>query len=214
MQLKIKPKKCKFCGEKYTPKYLSTEPCSNYECRLKLLEVKKVKIDKKVTAIRKKAQKEAKNAFVDYKKKLQSKVQEIVRLIDYRQVCLARKYIPKQAHAGHLFSRQSAPNMSLNLHGMFLQSAQSNHFQNEDGLLKDGLKETFGNEYYDFINSLHATPTLKLDYEPLYRNACKIANRLKKEQKKLTTEERIEQRNQINIELGIYPVEYCVFKHF
>ena len=37
-------RKCKYCGNKYEPKYTSTEPCPNYECRLKHLEANKAKI--------------------------------------------------------------------------------------------------------------------------------------------------------------------------
>lgn len=42
----IKPRKCRYCGEKYTPKHSSLEPCQKYECRLKHLEANKTKINR------------------------------------------------------------------------------------------------------------------------------------------------------------------------
>ena len=42
----IKPRKCRYCGEKYTPKHSSLEPCPKYECRLKHLEANKTKINR------------------------------------------------------------------------------------------------------------------------------------------------------------------------
>ena len=44
-------------------------------------------------------------------------------------------------------------------------------------------------------------------------NACKIRNKLRKNEKIRSPKERIELRNQINIELGIYQEEYCIFNH-
>lgn len=200
-------RKCKYCGNRYEPKFTSTEPCPNYECRLKHLEANKPKI--KAASVKREKEK-----LTDWGKKLQYKVQEVVRLIDYGQPCLARQYVPKQTHAGHVISRAAGANMKYNLHNMFAQSAQSNHFQNDDGLMRDGVKREFGEDYLEFIFSLKQTPIIKRsndEYEQLYRNACKVANRLKKQPKKLKNIERIEMRNQINIELGIYPKEYCIY---
>jgi hypothetical protein len=45
----------------------------------------------------------------------------------------------------------------------------------------------------------------------IYSLSCGIANRLKKAEKEYNLEERIELRNQINLELGIYSEEYCIF---
>ena len=132
-------RKCKYCGDKYEPKFNSLEPCPKKECKVKFFSDNQAKIMAKAKKQAEKqdklAKKEAKATITDWGKKLQDKVQEILRLIDFGQACLARQYIPKQTHSGHLVSRSAAANMKYNLHNMFAQSAQSNHFQNDDGLL-------------------------------------------------------------------------------
>lgn len=199
--------RCKVCKNKYEPKFNSLEPCPNIECRTILF-------NQALTKVRKKKDKEEKESITNFKVKLQSKVQEIARFIDYDHPCLATQRFPKQAHGGHLESRKGHENFAMNLHNIFLQSAQSNHFQNDDGLMRDGVVREFGEEYLDFIRSLKSTPTPKYshdEYKELYRKACAISNRLKKNPIKLSNKERIEQRNLINLELGIYEEKYCVY---
>lgn len=167
---------------------------------------------KKKEKARKKAEKER---FTDYKSKLQDKVNEIVRLIDIGLPCLARNYHPNQIHAGHIFSRGSEKYMRFNLHNIHRQSAQSNHFQNEDGLLREGLVNEYGQNYFDFISELRQTPPLKysnLEYKDFYKKACKIANDLKREGRVFTKDQRIYMRNQVNIELEIYDPQYCTYQ--
>lgn len=213
-------RKCKYCGEKYEPKFNSLEPCPKKECKVLFFSDNQAKIiaraKKQAEKHRKAAKKQAKEEITDWGAKLQDKVQDIIRLIDFEQPCLARQYIPKQTHSGHVVGRGSAANMKYNLHNMFAQSAQSNHFQNDDGLMRDGVKREFGEDYLEFIFSLKQTPIIKRfdeELKLLYRHACKVFNRIKKHPKKLTNLERIEYRNQLNLELGIYPEEYCVYNN-
>jgi hypothetical protein len=163
-----------------------------------------------------KEEKEKKEEFTDYSRLLQDKINEIVRFIDVGLPCLARRYHPKQIHAGHIYSRGSNSSMRYNLHNIHRQSAQSNHFQNEDGLLREGLKREYGEEYFEFLSNLRQIPALKYsneEYKAFYKKACEIALRLKREGNVFNLEQRIEKRNEINIEIGIYPVGFCVFKH-
>ena len=159
--------------------------------------------------------KKDKDKLTDWKFKLQEKVNLIVRLIDIGLPCLARNYHPNQIHAGHIFSRGSNSSIKFNLHNIHRQSAQSNHYQNEDGLLREGLMKEYGNVYFEFISSLRGTPDLKYsneEYHEFYRHASKIANELKKQGRIFpTTDERIFMRNEINNQLGIYNQKYCQF---
>lgn len=151
---------------------------------------------------------------VNYKDELQKKINLIVRLIDKDLPCLAKGIYPNQMHAGHIFSRGSSPEIRFNLHNIHRQSAQSNHFQNEDGLLREQLQKEYGKEYYRFLCELRCLKQLKYkndDYLNFYKKASKIALKLKKENKTYSILERIELRNQINLELNIYEPEYCVF---
>lgn len=154
----------------------------------------------------------AKKETTDWNKKLQAKINLIVRLIDYGLPCLAKGIKAKQMHAGHVFSRGSNPTLRFNLHNIHRQSAQSNHFQNEDGLFREGLIKEYGIEYFEFISNLRQMKDLKLttdNYIELYKKASKIALRLSKEQREYSLTERIKLRNQINAELKIYDFIFC-----
>ena len=171
---------------------------------------------KKATKEQKAEDKQKKDAVTDWKAKLQSKVNEIVRLIDTGQPCLARGHHSKQLHAGHIYSRGSNPSMKFNLHNIHRQSAQSNHFQNEDGLLREGLVNEYGQEYMEFISELRQTPPLKFmayEYMPLFRYACRIAAEMRREGKTFDKLERIEMRNKINIKLNIYKLKFCKYEN-
>ena len=214
----MKPKKCKVCGNRYTPKYNQLEPCPTYECRLVLYK----KADKKLAAMEAKRRREEKKALkeqhMDYKKMLQFEVQKIARLIDFKCLCLARNIVPRQAHGGHLFSRGSNANMSFNLHNIFLQSAASNHFQNDDGLLRDGVVRVFGADYLGFITSLKSTPIQKYtneEYKLFLQKARVVSKQITEwnsqlEQARSATS-RIQMRNWANVQIDIYPNEFLTF---
>lgn len=228
--IQIKPKKCKGTGKakghgcgsvqlkrRYGlgfvcgcfAKWLSETPAGK-----ETLQKSTLKAKKKVREKKKKEERKRKESYIDYKLKLQTKINEIVRLIDYGQPCLARRIIPNQIHAGHVFSRGSHPSMKFNLHNIHRQSAQSNHYQNEDGLFRDGLKKEYGLKYYEFLNSMRSLPALKFsnqEYKNFYKKACKIASLMKKEAEIYTTPlERINKRNEVNKELSIYD-EFIIF---
>jgi Bacteriophage Lambda NinG protein len=212
-------KKCKNCGEPFQPRFSSLEKyCSKEDCRIKFaLEV--VQIQKKA------AEKKAKKDWQEQKQKLRSKttnwknqlqleINKIVRLIDKDLLCLARKK-NGQMHAGHIYSRGSSPTIRFNLHNIHRQNAQSNHFQNDDGLLREGLISEYGQKYMDFISDLRQTPELKLkpfEYEQLTQKAKEITAFLSKLNLTYSLENRIILRNKYNLELGIYNKKYCVFK--
>lgn len=164
----------------------------------------------------KRKEKEKKDKFVDYKTKLQEPINLIVRLLDIGLPCLARNYHPGQMHAGHVFARGGNQYIRYNLHNIHRQSAQSNGKQNDDGLLREGLVNEYGQDYMDFISELRQTPKLEYlhhEYKSFYKHACAIANELKRQGRIFPTiEERIFMRNEINNQLGIYDQKYCEFK--
>ncbi len=167
---------------------------------------------KKVDKARRAEVKEQRIKLTEWKYKLQDRVNEIVRLIDIGQPCLARNRHSNKIDAGHIFSRGSNQSIRFNLHNIHRQSAQSNHFQNEDGLLREGLVKEYGMEYMTFISELRQTPALKYtndEYRHLYRNACTIALELRKDGKTFNKKERIEMRNKLNIKLNIYNLKFC-----
>jgi hypothetical protein len=211
------------CGEKFTPTGLGQKHISQSHYVKWLTETeegkkevakKMDKAKKQIESKEKKADKELKDIVTNWKKKLQQKINEIVRLIDKGQLCLARQINAGQLHGGHVFSSGANKNFTYNAHNIHRQSAQSNHWQNDDALMKEGLEREYGRSYLLFVTGLKQTPVPKYsnqEYQMFYSLACGISNRLKKAEKEYNLEERIELRNKINLELGIYSEEYCIF---
>lgn len=205
-------KKCVVCKEKFEPKYSSLEKyCSNIDCKVAWA----MNVGKKKLELKEKEKKEQfKDNVTNWKAELQVQINKIVRLIDKDLFCLARKK-GGQMHAGHIFSRGSNQNIKYNLHNLHRQNAQSNHFQNDDGLLREGLVNEYGQGYMDFISELRRTPILKytqLEYKEFTIKARAIVLRMQKLNLNYSITNRLLIRNKINLELGIYDNEFCVFE--
>ncbi len=178
------------------------------------LEKARITGKKKFEKEKKKESREEKSLNQDWGKKLQTEINSIVRTIDKGLTCLARNQ-RGQIHAGHVFARGGNQTIKYNLHNIHRQSAQSNHHQNDDGKLREGLVNEYGQEYMDFISSLRRTPALKLnnvEYRELTNKARIILKNLKLADKIYNKSERIEMRNRINFELLIYNYKFCEFK--
>lgn len=192
----MKPPKCRYCGNDYV-KFKSTQVVCSHSCAVKL--AKKNRVDAEV--------KQLKIKVTDWRKKLQSKVQEIARLIDYGLPCLATGKDAKQYHGGHVYSRGGNKNIALNLHNIHRQSAQSNHYQADDVLMREGLVREYGQEYLDKLTELKGFVMPKYsndEYMAMYEIACNEANRLKKDKRVRSVSERIAERDRVNLCLGIY----------
>jgi len=204
----------KLCGC-YSDFLLKTEPGKliMQKAMLKGKSIVKKEIVKKV----KTETREQKDKIKDWSKELQKKINIIVRLIDKDLPCLATQRIAKQFHAGHVFARGGNQTIRFNLHNIHRQSAQSNHFQNDDGLLREGVVREYGIEYMTFISELRRTPALNYsneDYHQFYKKASHIVLRLQKLDVSYDNLNRLIQRDKINHELGIYSFEYCAFNPF
>ena len=156
-----------------------------------------------------------KDKVENWKDKLQKEVQLIARLIDKGLTCLARG-TNGQIHGGHIFAKGGHSEMRFNLHNIHRQSAQSNKWQNDDGLMREKLAYEYGQDYLDFVSNLRKYEVPKLsnkEYKIKYEIAHKIALGLQRKSnyQQFGVKERIELRNMINIELGIYSLEQCVF---
>lgn len=158
-------------------------------------------------------QREARALTKDWSKELQVEINKIVRYIDNGLPCLARNQ-RGQMHAGHVYARGGNQTIKYNLHNIHRQCAQSNHHQNDDGKLREGVVNEYGQRYMDFISELRQTPTMgynNVEYRELTDKARAIYNELSKKERIFSKSERIEMRNRINLELGIYDRIYCEF---
>lgn len=177
-----------------------------------------IRAKKKVAKEKKAEKKNKENELVDWSKKLVVKMQEIARLIDAGQPCLARGNHPGQMHGGHVFSKGSNPTMKFNLHNIHRQGAQSNHFQNDDGLLREGLINEYGQDYYEFLSEMRSCEALKytnMEYMEFYKKACKESNNLRKSGETFLTPFRRQFiRTTLNISKGIYPDQWSIYKNY
>lgn len=228
MSIKIKEKPCKGigqasgfgCGVKTLYRtYGLGKTCGCYSDFILNSDAGKVILEKAMIKskgiVRKENDKKTKiqkDKLKNWSVELQKKVNLIVRLIDKGLPCLATQRIAKKYDAGHVFARGGNQTIRFNLHNIHRQSAQSNHFQNDDGLLREGVVREYGQDYMTFISELRRTPQLKYnnnDYHNFYKKASEIALKLKKEDKEYLPWERLLKRDIINADLGIYDVEYC-----
>ena len=208
--MKPKKKKCKVCKTEFDQYNSLVSWCSS-KCGYDLSQSK---LKEKRTKEWRSEKKRLRTNVTDWKKSLQNEINKIVRLIDKDLNCLARN-TKGQMHAGHVYARGGNTNMRYNLHNIHRQSAQSNHFQNDDGLLREGLSNEYGQEYMDFISDLRRTPVPKYsqqEYMEMYYKAKKIVLRLKKSDINYSLKNRILLRNKINLEMGIYEKKYCIFE--
>ncbi len=215
MRTKPKEKTCKLrgCNAKFVPKNSFQTWCSPEHGYL-IAKANKERLDKQAD-IKDRNETRKKKTELDAKKLLQFKVQEIARLIDKGQPCLAHRNTPKQVHGGHVFSRGSNSSMAFNIHNIHRQSAQSNHFQADDTLMKEGLAREYGQEYFNFVSELRRTPRLtynSIEYVEFLEKARAFANDLKKKKLVYDLQDRIKLRNIANLTLGIYSKEFCVYE--
>ena len=148
------------------------------------------------------------------KKELQPVINEIVRIIDYGQPCIAQSN-QKGTDAGHFISVGSNRTLALHLHNIHLQSRDSNSFKGGDDLAYyKGLIRVYGKDYAEWCDSLRQIKPIKLTKAELIE-ARKRAMEFKKELRKETissSEQRVELRNAGNDYLGLYPQKYLEFK--
>jgi len=146
----------------------------------------------------------------------QPKFNELIRIIDKGSGCIATRRTTGQMQAGHYIHAGANKTLSINAHNVFLQSMESNHFQSGDVLkYQDGLRLVFGDNYFNFIESLKRCPALHLTKIELMESH-EVVMRLRKEYKDekyefLSPLERIEMRNDINSKIGLYPEEFVVY---
>lgn len=201
--IKIKThKKCLNCSKKFKL-YKTTDKFCCHACEREYMSDEKIK-----------------ERFEDCKKAvkgdavfetLQALINTIVRLIDRGQPCISSgtEYGKYVVNAGHYISRGANKTLRYHLLNIFNQSESDNWKKGGKGSTYSArLKEVFGQEVRDEIESLPAKyPTLKLTKLEA-KEKCKIAGQIIKELKAqdiiFSTEYRIEVRRKLNERLGIY----------
>lgn len=147
-------------------------------------------------------------------KYLQPIINEIARIIDYGQSCIATGNFGKM-NGGHYISVGANRTTALNLHNIHIQSFESNHHKSGDPVrYRLGVIERYGNDYFEYLEFIQRHKALHLtkgDMIEILLKATVIRNDIKQDLQTKNPFERIELRNKINIELGIYEPEFCEF---
>lgn len=188
-----------------------------YEKRFNSLKSKKRKEERKENKVHKDKTKIDLMTTDKYRSKyLQPVINEICRLIDFGQPCIATDNYGKM-NGGHFRSVASNRTICLNLHNIHIQSFESNHFKSGDSIkYRSGLIKNYGEVYCDYVEKLNQHRALKLtksEMIEIHSKAVQIRNQLKSNQKQLNPFNRIQLRNDVNLKLGIYDKEFCVFEY-
>lgn len=208
--------KCKSCGKKFTPKYSSLEPtCGEIDCKVKwsmsvVAKQKEKQAKEKNQAWNKEKleMKEKLKTLSDWKNDLQKEINAIIREIDKGHGCIATGSHQGQQHAGHYISIGANSTLRFHLENIWLQSMHSNSWKGGDTIrYQEGIIYLYGKGYLDYLNSLQSIKPLQLsakdiqDKIPIARGILKW---LKLQNRKFTTQERLELRIKFNKEIGIY----------
>lgn len=213
----MKLKKCKVCQKEFKVQRPMQAVCSP-KCAYQ--QVKKDRLDKKTV-------KQNDRSWLNYK--INSTVQEIARIIDYGQKCLARPNHNRngisevQFHGGHCWSKGGHPECKWNLHNIHAQNAGSNNKGSDDHLMFVGLEKRYGERYRKFVENLANKKAPKhtiQELKDIYQRAKEFRNDLKKktkEQENLLNNghevsKLLELRNEGNTKLKIYDKKESVYQ--
>ncbi len=219
MEVKVKLKKCKNCKSQFKP-YKSTDKICSISCAISYS--KKLEVEKKAKSIRKERIEFNYNNSKWLKSKINTNLQAIARYIDYGLPCLANPTTSRNGvgntrfDGGHLWSKGAHPQCKWNLHNIHRQNAGSNNKGSDDVLMFIGIEREYGLEYRKFVESFKGTPIIKLsipELQEIYQKSNEIKRELNKELITFSKDKRIELRNQINEDLGIYPGELSIFEN-
>jgi hypothetical protein len=159
-------RKCKYCLERYTPKYITTEPCWKYECRLKHLEANTAKINKANKA-------KAKDDIKSYAQRLgeaKKVFQKWIRMRDKDLSCQAcLKPIKGIAHGCHVFKAELFSGVIFDERNCFIGCVKCNLYLNGNEVqYLESLKKRFGEKWVEQLRQdAHNTRGKKWSNEEL-----------------------------------------------
>ena len=123
--MKSTTRKCKYCLERYTPKYSTTEPCPKYECRLQHLSANVAKINRANKAT-------AKDSIKSYAQRLgeaKKVFQKWIRLRDKDKPCISCGSISSTVwDGGHFKKAELYSGVIFNEYNVNIQCGKCNRF--------------------------------------------------------------------------------------
>lgn len=175
----------------------------------RLQDIKTKNVEKRIQSKEKKENKINLLSVDGYRSRhVQPIINEIARLIDYGQPCIATGNHSGKMSGGHFFAVGSNRTICLNLHNIHIQSFHSNSAMGGDNIrYRDGIIKIYGIYYMEKIEALKSLKPIKLTKEDLIeikKIATEIRNKLKNNLTVYPPEKRIELRESINQKIGIY----------
>lgn len=203
----MKSRKCKICSIIFDKKYPLQFVCSP-KCAAEYGKRSVEKKSKSTWSEEKKIIKDKLKKLGDWKKDLQVEINTIVRLIDKGHPCISSNSLNGKMNAGHYVGVKAHDSIRYNLHNIHIQSEYSNSYLSGDTLrYQDGLRKVYGNDYFERVESLRATPLIKLSINDIIEKiaTCReIVRELKKVDLTYPAKIRIELRESLNKRIGIY----------
>lgn len=204
--------RCKNCKVKFDKRWFTQKYClQNDECISASIEFAKKEVEKakaKAWKQRKAGLENDTKKHPAYKNDLQILINEIARLIDKGQPCIATGATTGKMNAGHYVAVSANDTIRFNLHNIHIQSEHSNSHKAGDTLrYQDGIKRIYGEDYLEMMNDLRKTPLIKLSVNDIKEKiviAREIIKELKVADKSFEPRNRIKIRTLLNNRLGIY----------
>jgi len=156
VEKKIKPKKCRICKLPFIPKNNFIPVCDEIDCKTQYaMSVVEKQRKSKRTEEKRTTSEQKKKMTVElmsddkYRSSvLQPVINEIARLVDFGQPCIATENYGKE-NGGHYISVGANRTICLNLHNIHIQSFESNHWKSGDTLkYQVGIIRVYGEEYF------------------------------------------------------------------
>ena len=168
----MRPKKCKVCKEKFTPKYSTTQIVCSALCGAKYSSIQKQKAWKK----EKKVRKEKLKTRTDHLNDLQKVFNKYIRLRDAEQPCISCGKAKGAEQAGHYRSVGGNPELRFNEFNCFGQCISCNMHKHGNLIeYRKGLIKRIGIEKVEFLE--------RNDHEPLKLTTDEIKAEIKKYKK-------------------------------
>ena len=188
MLTKPKPKKCKICGEKFSP-FLSTVKVCSPKCALSLVR----SVAKKKEAVAQKEvrkdtsrRREALKTISDWTKEVQVIFNKFIRLRDHGMPCISCGIQDPniQYAAGHYRSTGACPELRFCEENVWLQCNKRCNMQLSGNLIeyRINLVERIGIEKVEWLESKHEPKRYRIDelkeLKQIYRDKCKQPEKL------------------------------------
>jgi hypothetical protein len=186
---RIKPKKCRVCGNEYLP-YMTTQVCCmSYECQVTYATAHALKSQEKRVKAERKETREKKQALKprsQWMKEAQSEVNRYVRLRDKDLPCIScGRFHDGQYHAGHYRTVGSAPELRFEVSNIHKQCAPcNNHLSGNLINYRKGLVQKIGIDAVEWIEGKHEPKHYTIDdlkaIKAKYKTLCRELEQLTK----------------------------------